>query len=244
MKLSNPTYKPFGERALLIEWPAQINEHILQEIVGLQQKIKAANLKDISDSILGYHSVTLLYKNPIHNFEQCVDQIKNIHQHECSSPKEDQFIWEIPVCYDTQFGIDLEEMAKAKEMSVQEIIQLHVTTIYPVYFIGFLPGFLYLGGLDQKLHMPRRSNPRLMVNKGAVGIGGMQTGIYPMASSGGWNIIGNTPVVLFEVDAESPCFAKSGDAIQFLSISLDEYQEIQHLVKKGQYCLTKRKRNA
>lgn len=244
MKLNKLTYKPFGEKALLIEWPTQMNEHILQEIVGLQQKIKATNLKHIYDSILGFHSLMLLFKNPISNFDQCIDQIKKIHQDEFSLPKEEQYIWEIPVCYDTKFGIDLEEMATAKGISSQEIIQLHVSTLYPVYFIGFLPGFLYLGGLDKKLYMPRRSSPRLVVNKGAVGIGGMQTGIYPMASSGGWNIIGNTPIELFDVDADSPCFAKSGDAIQFFSISFDEYQEIQQMVAKGECGITKRKRNA
>ena len=95
------------------------------------------------------------------------------------------------------FGIDLDEIAQKKKLSIDEIIELHTTPKYQVFSIGFLPGFLYLGGLDKRLHFDRKSVPRLAVKKGAVGIGGMQTGIYPKTSPGGWHIIGNSPVIFF-----------------------------------------------
>ena len=145
--------------------------------------------------------------------------------------------WEIPVCYDKTFGIDLDEIAQKKRLTIQEIIQLHTSQKYEVFSIGFLPGFLYLGGLDKRLHFDRKSVPRLAVKKGAVGIGGMQTGIYPKTSPGGWQIIGNSPVKFFDVTSEKPCFAKAGDFIKFVPISLEEHQQISEAILKGNYNL-------
>jgi len=108
-------------------------------------------------------------------------------------------------------------------METKTLIQLHASQQYTVYGIGFLPGFMYLGGLPKDIEVPRRSSPRLQVAKGAVGIAGKQTGIYPQESPGGWNIIGNCPVDMFNVDRDKPCFVSVGDQIQFYSISKAEY---------------------
>ena len=133
-------------------------------------------------------------------------------------------LWKVPVCYDVELGIDLEEISHTLKLSIQEIIDLHSQAIYTVYFIGFLPGFLYLGGLDNRLEIKRKSNPRLHVDKGSVAIGGSQTGVYPQDSAGGWNIIGKTPLSFFNLDHNNPCFAKPGDKIQFVPISLEEFK--------------------
>ena len=131
--------------------------------------------------------------------------------------------------------MDLDEISKEKGLTKQEIIQLHSETIYTVYFIGFLPGFLYLGGLDESLHMPRKSSPRLQIIKGAVAIGENQTGVYPSSSPGGWNIIGNSPINFFDVTKDKPCFAKAGDKIQFRSISYKQHSDLTVLVKEAVY---------
>jgi len=146
-------------------------------------------------------------------------------------------LWKIPVCYDDAFALDLDEISIKKNLSKQKIIALHTQAIYTIYFIGFLPGFLYLGGLDPALNFPRKSTPRLQIKKGAVGIGGKQTGVYPTQSPGGWNIIGNSPISFFNVSTKIPCFAKAGDKIQFYSISLKQHKAISVLVKEGVYQL-------
>ena len=141
------------------------------------------------------------------------------------------------MCYDDVFGIDLDELSEEFNLSKSEIIELHSRSNYTVFFVGFLPGFLYLGGLDERLHFPRKKTPRLKVLKGAVAVGGKQTGIYPNESPGGWNIIGNSPINFFDVNKEVPCFAQSGDKISFYRVSKEEYDDIKALVEAGVYQL-------
>ena len=117
----------------------------------------------------------------------------------------------------------MEELAEKLGMSVDEVIQLHTTSRYTVYGIGFLPGFMYLGGLPSDLEIPRRSEPRLQVRQGAVGLAGKQTGIYPQESPGGWNIIGNCSVSMFSSKNDPPCFVNVGDKVQFHAIEKAEY---------------------
>src|SRR5690606_34339106 len=114
-------------------------------------------------------------------------------------------IFHFPVCYEPEFGVDLEYISNEKNMTIEDIITCHHNPIYIVYFIGFLPGFLYLGGLDGSLQIPRKNTPRKRVEKGAVGIGENQTGIYPKSSPGGWQIIGNSPVEIFNKSSSPPC---------------------------------------
>ncbi len=125
-------------------------------------------------------------------------------------------------------------------MKIDEVIALHTAPVYKVYFIGFLPGFLYLGGLSNKLIMPRKITPSLHVEKGSVAIGGNQTGVYSLDSPGGWHVIGKSPVDFFNVSFEKPCFAKPGDCIQFMSISEKKYNDIRTKVNKDCFVLNNR----
>lgn len=222
--LKEPTYKLFGERAILIEWEAIMSEIIIADITRFEQLVQLEKQEVIEGSIIGYHSLMLVYKETPKKDE--IEELQELYQNKYSSRKVESTLWKIPVCYDTQLGVDLEELAKSLELTPQELIEKHSNTVYSVYFIGFLPGFLYLGGLEKCLHFPRKATPRLQVPKGSVAIGGSQTGIYPQQSAGGWNIIGRTPVSLFDVHKQEPCFAKSGDKIQFVPISLSEYKEL------------------
>ena len=114
---------------------------------------------------------------------------------------------------------------------------MHISSLYTIHGIGFLPGFLYLGGLTEELYTPRLKVPRLVIKKGALGIGGSQTGIYPQESPGGWNIIGNTPVSMFEINKKTPCLFTPGDEIKFQSISIEEYKVIENDVLNEVYNL-------
>jgi inhibitor of KinA len=129
--------------------------------------------------------------------------------------------------------VDIDAFSKFKNLTKTEIIQLHSETNYTVFFIGFLPGFLYLGGLDSKLFLDRKTTPALNVKKGSVAIGGKQTGIYPQDSPGGWHIIGNSPIELFNAKQDPPCFVKAGDKVKFNSISKSEYFKIQNDIENS-----------
>jgi inhibitor of KinA len=222
------TYKRYGDRAILIEWPPLIDHIILNEIVEFKNIILENKREQIQDIIIGYNSLTIIYWQYDFDFQKEMELLKSIEKSEKSSLTPKTNTWEIPLCYDEEFGIDLTFLSKTLKLSKTEIIDLHSTPMYTVYFIGFLPGFMYLGGLDEKLHVPRKDNPRLNVDKGAVGIGGSQTGIYPSESAGGWQIIGKTPLSLFDVNQDRPCFASSGDQIQFKPISLEEFKTIEN----------------
>ena len=232
------TYKLFGRSAILVEWPANISQDIIQDIISFERQVK--EIDSILDTIIAYNSLLIRYQNPIVDKELTISQLKNKYTASSYVIKQDQFLWEIPVCYDASFGIDLEEIANKKKCSVTDIIRLHTETDYIVYFIGFQPGFLYLGGLHQNLHIPRKSNPRVRVDKGSVGIGGAQTGVYPQNSSGGWNIIGKSPLNFFNMKATNPCFAKSGDRIQFVAVDIHTFYQIEREVINQEFIIKKR----
>jgi inhibitor of KinA len=228
-------YKPFGERSILIEWPQYISEKTLKSVLLYKNELENHYIKDNVYIKSAYNSILITYNVRINNFYDEILVLKTLslsHKDELNTSCK---LWKIPVCYDQSFGIDLEEISEGNNLSIPDIIERHSSKNYHVYFIGFLPGFLYLGGLDKRLHVPRKSNPRLKVAKGSVAIGGSQTGIYPAESPGGWNIIGNTPLDFFNVNNEDPCFAKAGDQIQFMSITKKEYNTIAEKIKTNTY---------
>ncbi len=233
-------YKRYGEFSILIKWKAIVDKDIIRDINTYKTKILKKEERKIQDCIIGYHSLLIVYKEVLCKVAEKISFLKEIYSFEQSVSSKINRVWTIPVCYNLKYGVDLLDISERTKLSVEEIIQLHINTIYTVYFIGFLPGFLYLGGLNRKLFFDRKSTPRLKVPKGAVAIGGKQTGVYPEKSAGGWNIIGNTPLRFFDVTKEVPCFAKSGDEIKFTSISEEEYFKIKGEVKKGLYKIEKK----
>ena len=231
------TYKAFGVRAILMEWPSKIAPEILNEIQTCKRAIQQKFNSDLEDVISGYCSLTLCFKIEIEAFPVVIENIQQLVNSIDPGIKHEQRTWCIPVCYHEKLGWDTQEVCENLKVTAQELIKKHSSARYPIYFIGFLPGFLYLGGLDAKLHLPRKATPRLQVPQGAVAIGGAQTGIYPSASAGGWHIIGKTPIRLFDIENTTPCFAQAGDYIQFEPVSLQEYEHIQNQIKQGNYQL-------
>ncbi|TRZ42563.1 5-oxoprolinase subunit PxpB [Robertkochia solimangrovi] len=223
-------YKPFGRRAILIQWPRLISESILNDIIRFKKIILEHYPK--LELVPAYNSLTLMSRTNL-NFSSMTDSLRTLYRSNMKVPLRERKLWHIPVCYDLEFGIDLEEFSNAKKMSIERIIELHTEPIYTIYAIGFLPGFMYLGGLPEALHHPRRGKPRLHIPQGSVGIGGEQTGVYPQESPGGWNIIGNSPVKIFNPKNENPCGVNVGDKIKFYSVDKPTHELVTIQVETG-----------
>jgi inhibitor of KinA len=231
------TYKRFSEQSILVEWPQDISEITLDDVLGFKKAIKKSNAKEVLQINSAYNSILINYTYTIDNFNDEILTLKHIYSAKVNLEKGIFKLWKIPVCYDDEFALDIDLISEAQKCNKTEIIQRHSEVLYTVYFIGFLPGFLYLGGLDERLNFPRKETPRLHIEKGAVAIGGNQTGVYPNESPGGWNVIGNAPVTFFDVSKEIPCFAMAGDKIQFVPITLKQHKDISALAKAGVYQL-------
>ena len=231
------TYKPFGERSILIAWPNNIDTKILKDIISFKEIIEIKLYKEIVELNYAYNSILISYIKKITNFNNYKLELEKFYISKKTTTSTSSKLWKIPVCYDLSFGIDIEEIIEAKSISIDELILLHSNTIYTVFFIGFLPGFLYLGGLNERLNYRRKESPRLLIKKGSVAIGENQTGIYPIGSPGGWNIIGNSPINLFNHNLETPCQISGVDKLQFFSISLAEHKHIAELIKNDSYNL-------
>lgn len=237
--------KPFGIHSILIEWPNEVSEHILETIIGFQTYIRSNILTDKDwEMVPSYNSLLLVNRKLTIDFEKISLDINFGYSNLKETEKPDRYLWRLPVSYDLDFGLDLEEVAKKLNKSIPEIIAMHTGTLYTVYSIGFLPGFMYLGGLLKDLEVPRKATPRPKVVKGAVGIAGKQSGIYPQDSPGGWNIIGNCSVPIFDATKENPCFINVGDKIEFYEISRAEYNLHKIEAEVGIYKPEKIKLNA
>ena len=218
------SFKSFGEQAILIEWPALVEETILYDILVFTEYLRTECLNtEVWEFVPAYNSLTLICRHQIDNPSELMNQLSSWHSKTKGHLPLKRQLWRLPVCYEEEFGIDLEEVAEKLGLSPAQLIEMHTSEIYTVYGIGFLPGFMYLGGLPQNLEVPRRASPRLKVPEGSVGLAGKQTGIYPQESPGGWNIIGNCPIPIFNIDKSEPCFVRIGDRIQFYPINRAAY---------------------
>ncbi|SHH47211.1 5-oxoprolinase subunit PxpB [Winogradskyella jejuensis] len=236
----NLKYSRFGERSILIEWPQFIDENMLQDILNFKKCIQKLYIEQKVEIINTYNSILISCEFTIENINDEMLHLSSLYSGLNIGDILETRLWEIPVCYNDDFGFDLEAMSIAKSLSKAEIIKRHSEQIYTVFFIGFLPGFLYLGGLDESLHFNRKSTPNLDIKKGAVGIGGNQTGIYPKNSPGGWHIIGQSPIDFFDINSDNPCFAKAGDKVKFQPVSRAIYDEILSEVKSNSFQLKSR----
>ena len=238
MNSYNLKYFQYNDNSLLISWPERIDENINNDVNEFKIRLETG-FKQILEIRSSYCSLLLIFDNKIENLNILIEKLKNLYLSRKPLSKYDQILWNIPVCYENKFALDIDTISKQNKISKQDIIVRHSKTIYSVYLIGFLPGFMYLGGLDNVLHIPRKKEPRLRVPKGSVAIGGEQTGIYPQQSPGGWNILGNTPINLFDKSKDIPCFAKPGDKVKFFQVSEDQYKLIEKEVEFGLYELNK-----
>ncbi|WP_026934074.1 5-oxoprolinase subunit PxpB [Christiangramia echinicola] len=232
-----PQISPLGDRSILIDFGGEISSGSLEKVLFFKKKIEKSNFKQKVEVINTYNSLLISYLFTIEDVYGEVLRLKGLVR-QANIPKKSNYkIFQIPVCYDKDFGLDLEYISKANNLTIEDIIELHTAPLYQIYFIGFLPGFLYLGGLDKRLHISRKKSPRKSVEKGAVGIGENQTGIYPKSSPGGWQILGKTPIDLFNKNEDPPTKFSAGDKIRFVAVSKNEFVEIEKEIADQNYTL-------
>ena len=233
------TYHPFtifplGDAALTVEFSNTIDQENNNKAIQLFYQLKEARIPYIKAMVPAYSSLTVhydvvaLYHEKQTAFETMAVMIENFTEGKNPPPStlEDR-LFRIPVCYENSFAPDIREVAASKKLSPGEISAIHCSTEYRVYMLGFVPGFAYMGVVDEQIAMPRRVQPRLQVPAGSVGITGRQTGIYPFSTPGGWQLIGRTPLSIFNKEEENPVLLRAGDRIQFYSITADEFENYQ-----------------
>ncbi len=216
-----------GETALTVEFGAAISEHLNRKAIALAEHFRRDPFPGFIESLPAYASATLFYdpiivRSEFGEFTTSFDAVSSlaVNALETLDPKDDgnSGSVEIPVQFDIDGEFDLEFVAASNGLSIVEAIDLFTSVTYRVYMLGFLPGFSYMGSANSKIATPRRETPRTLVPAGSVGIAGRQTGIYSLASPGGWQIIGRTEVAMFSPNADPPCYLQPGDSVKFIAI--------------------------
>lgn len=226
---------PLGDTALVIQVGTQIDEPTWRRVRATVRALEDAGLPGAPEVVPGFTTVTVHYDparlqlpddTGLTPYDVMQRHVSTVLDGVVDGPSVDGNNVEIPVCYGGEFGPDLEHVASHTGLSEAEVIGLHSTAEYRVHLLGFLPGFPYLGGLDARLATPRRDTPRTAVPAGSVGIGGAQTGVYPIESPGGWQLIGRSPVVLFDPLGSPPTLLAPGDLVRFREIDRREYDAL------------------
>lgn len=236
MEATSP-YKIFfiGDSAATIDFGNIINEELNKRAIALFRHLSHHRLPGMVEAIPAYSSVTIYFNIPVlkkkiarekKTYEWITKELHKIMLHDFSDAESEKNVVRIPVCYEDEFANDIQWLAGQKNISVADIIRLHTSRQYRVYMLGFLPGFAYMAEVEDDIAVPRKAWPQPVL-AGSVGIAGKQTGIYPLNSPGGWQIIGRTPLKMFDKDRAAPCLLQAGDYVEFYSITKDEFEDHQ-----------------
>ena len=226
----------WGVHGLLLQWPAKISLGIHREVMQTVDFVNSQFSEAVRELVPTYHELAI-YCNPEINLnsfrKKLVEEVMTLPKAEKSGFSSRLFT--LPICYAETHGPDMKGVAGALNISVSQLIAHHTAPSYWVYGLGFLPGFPYLGGLPDVLSLPRKETPSAIVAPGSVGIGGQQTGIYPSESPGGWHIIGNCPIPLFNAVNTPPALLQAGDRVRFNAVSSEEWQEITTAIEENTF---------
>lgn len=230
----SPEIMSLGDRALLVNFDQKIDPDIHSQVMDLSAKVEEASVDGVTFTLPAYCSVTIGFDPKKVSYLDLKPTIINLLKQPATGSTVSSRSLTLPVCYEEPYALDLQEVSKFSGLTPKEIIELHTGETYRVYMLGFLPGFPYLGVLPKALQLPRKRTPRVNVPERSVGIAGQQTGIYPSGSPGGWKILGNTPLPIFNSSSDNPFLLQVGDQVKFKVISSREYQklhqQIQHQV--------------
>lgn len=221
-----PRFLPAGDLGILVEFGDKIDPEINQKVSKVFITLEKIAIDGITEAVPTYRSILIFYDPSKTSFERLQHEILNIEKRlgEVIIPPPETI--EIPVVYGGEYGPDIDFVAQHNHLTSEEVINIHTSGTYLIYMLGFTPGFPFLGGLSERLFTPRLKTPRAVVPAGSVGIANNQTGIYPIDSPGGWQIIGRTPIKLYNPDHENPILLKAGNYLKFKRITEAEYREI------------------
>lgn len=226
---------PAGDRALVVEFGNEISPKINKAVRALTEALKAKPVKGVAEVVPTYRSL-LVHFDPLVVAPEELDKrlaslVNNLGEFTLSAPE----VTIVPVLYGGEFGPDLPFVCKHTGLIPEEVIRIHTGTDYLIYMLGFTPGFPYLGGMDKRIATPRLQTPRTKIPAGSVGIAGEQTGIYPIDSPGGWQLIGRTPLKLYDPFRDPPVLLAAGNYVRFQAVTPSQYEEIAARVAAGTY---------
>lgn len=226
-----------SEKAVTVEFGDVISEDLAIRVKAFDELLRQHPFTGLVTTVPAYTTLTVFYEplqviqnknsNGKTGFEKISGHIESLIGQLSTKTNNESAIITIPVCYGGNFGPDIEDVAQLNDLSVAEVISLHSGATYLVHMIGFVPGFAYLGGMSAELETPRKATPHAAIAPGSVGIAGKQTGIYPLQTPGGWQIIGRTPLVLFDPHRATPSLLKAGDRVNFTNITRAEFENYQ-----------------
>ena len=225
----------YGDRALLVNFEQKIDAEVNEEVIALNEWILAERIQGLTYTVPAYCSLTLAYDPFVLEREVLTEKISAFSQSQKEEKEREKRLLRIPVCYEESFAPDKEEVLGQTGLSWEEVLNLHTQTRFRVFMLGFLPGFTYMGKLPQALFCQRRKEPRLQVPKSSVGLAGFQTGIYPSVAPGGWQLIGKTPLEIFDPGRQDPFLFKAGDELHFYQIDLADFESIEKEVESQRF---------
>lgn len=228
-------YLPAGDKAIVVEFGAVISEEVNKKVRAMMLAISSKEIAAIVEMLPTYRSLMIHYQPLATEYDALVDALKALENQLDSLQVPPPQVIEVPTLYGGAYGPDIQTVAAHNHITVEQVIKIHSSQAYLIYMLGFTPGFPYLGGMDEQIATPRLAAPRIKIPAGSVGIAGNQTGIYPMDSPGGWQLIGRTPISLYDPHNTTPILLKAGDYIRFVPISEEEYFTIVEDVRHGNY---------
>ncbi|MDY5221549.1 MAG: 5-oxoprolinase subunit PxpB [Eubacteriales bacterium] len=235
MSNSMPKILPCGDCALNMHFEEAIRPEVNARVCALAKALEANRPEGVIEWVSAYCTLTVYYHLEQISFDQLSALLREIMPDGRADAAQERTVVELPTAYGGEYGPDLAFVAGHAGLSVEEAIELHSAPEYLIYMMGFMPGFTYLGGPDERLHTPRLSEPRVRIPAGSVGIAGSQTGAYPVDSPGGWQLIGRTPLRLYDDRREKPILLRAGQYVKFVPISPAEFKRIEAAVRDGRY---------
>ena len=231
-----PRILPFGDCALLVEFDDQMSREVSERILALRDRVARDDLPGLIETVPTYRSLLVRYDPLQTRFADLSSKLDGFLEHQELAARTPRH-WEIPVCYEPEHAPDLDWVAETLGMTPDEVVRLQTGVTYHIYMIGFVAGYPYVGDLPEQLSLPRRADPRVRVPKGSLGIALTMAAIYPVVSPGGWHLIGQTPIKLFDPALEEPALLRPGDSLKFKPISHDEFCSLEESVDAGQFQL-------
>ena len=233
--MSEVRYLVAGDSAVCVEFGNEISPEINKKIRAFKIAVEKSDIPGIVETVPTYRSLLVHYHPEVIGFKALTEKFDQLMGSLSSIPIPPPTVIEIPVLYGGEMGPDIENVAEHNHKTVEEVIKIHTSEEYLIYMIGFIAGFPYLGGMSKEIATPRLKSPRVKIEGGSVGIAGEQTGIYPVASPGGWQLIGRTPLKLYDADREKPVLLEAGQYIKFAAVTEEEYKKIEKEVEDGTY---------